>query len=277
MTGTSWVAQQSVEMIENNANRPFFLFSSWIAPHPPMNCPDNWADTYKGVEFSPLSAASNQNTKKLELTRAPMADHDADSFNDTESSIMPKFPLSIMRWEKLLKKLEEIGELDNTLIILFSDHGEMLGDQGGCFEKGVPHEESVRIPLVLRFPKAIDANTQRDDCADLLDIFPTVLDAAGIDLPADIPYIGDSLLKPANQSKRDRNAAYIECYEDSNRWISLRSKTYKFNYWYGCKTEELYDLQNDPQESNNLLLGNLTDEQNATYEAMKSQPPCHGS
>jgi hypothetical protein len=129
----------------------------------------------------------------------------------------------------------------------------------------------VRIPLVLRYPTRFAPGSRREDCADLLDLFPTVLETAGAALPTGIDYRGDSLLKPANESTRDRSEVYIECYNDAHRWIAMRGPRYKLAYWYLNGIEEFYDLAHDPGESHNLLNGALHADQQREYDRLKAR------
>ena len=149
---------------------------------------------------------------------------------------------------KILNALEEIGELDNTLIIFASDHGEMLGDHK-CFQKMLPYDSCAKIPFIVRYPEKIKKGSKRTDFADLNDILPTVLDVVGIDYPGTEKLPGGSIFK----DEKDRSYQYIEHQQSSFRWISIRDEQYKFNYYYGGGREELFDIKSDPHESMNLL------------------------
>ena len=86
---------------------------------------------------------------------------------------------------RLLSYLEKIGELDNTIIIYTSDQGFFLGEHG-WFDKRFMYEECQRMPLVIRYPKAIKSGSVSNAIAMNVDFAPTLLDFAGVDIPADI-------------------------------------------------------------------------------------------
>ncbi len=88
--------------------------------------------------------------------------------------------------------------------------------------------------------------------ADLCDLLPTILDAAGASYPGELPLPGRSLLE-AVKHNRIRDIQYVEQSSGARRWISIRDYRYKYNYYYAQGMEELFDLAEDPQERYNLL------------------------
>jgi arylsulfatase len=159
---------------------------------------------------------------------------------------------------RILNVLEEIGELDNTFIIFLSDHGELLGDYK-AYQKWLPYDSCARIPFIIRYPEKFKQGSIETEFVDLNDVLPTILEIAGIDYPDGIELPGESLLTEGVK-KKDRDYQYIEYARGSRRWISLRDKRYKYNYYYGGGFEELFDLVNDPHETCNLLEEGVTEE-----------------
>ena len=123
---------------------------------------------------------------------------------------------------RIYETLKEIGELDNTLIIFTSDHGEMLGDYG-TYQKFLPYDYSSKIPMIITYPAKIQANTKNDDFVDLNDIFPTFMDVANIKMPG-LDYPGKSVFT----NEKDRNYQYIEHQHGARRWVSMQNKEYKY-------------------------------------------------
>ncbi len=103
--------------------------------------------------------------------------------------------------------------------------------------------------MILRYPDKVKPNTVSNEFVDLNDILPTFLDAANVPYPTNRELPGASLLK----NDKDRSTQYIEHQHGARRWVSLRKGNYKYNYYYGGAREELFDLLNDPQETENLL------------------------
>ncbi len=266
--GTSWVGDRAAEMIRQNRNRPFFLWAGWIAPHPPFAVPDNLADLYKGADLPSPTPLEENPHPKLERSRH------GDDYTDPEKTrrVRELYMAAVTHVDKnigkILAALEEIGQLDNTLIIMTSDHGEMLGDDGS-WGKSLPKDPAVRVPLILRWPERVPRGAVRHDHADLMDVMPTILDACGVRYPADYDLPGESLLIPEGCGTRDRSVHYAENASGRSRWISLRGQRYKFNFWFDEGREELYDLQEDPNELRNLMQGELSAGQRAAYKRMK--------
>lgn len=151
---------------------------------------------------------------------------------------------------RILDTLEETGLVDNTIVLFTSDHGEMLGDYG-TYQKWLPYDSCARVSFILRLPAKFKAAVGPREFVDWNDILPTILDATGIEYPADYPLPGKSLLR--KEGRRDRSMQYMEYSAGNKRWISLRNDRFKYNNYYGGGREELFDLQDDPLESENLL------------------------
>ncbi len=160
---------------------------------------------------------------------------------------------------KVLETLDSIGELDNTVIIYTSDNGYFLGEHT-FNDKRIAYENSMRIPMLIRYPKLIKKNTVvKEQCLNI-DMAPTILDLAGIEIPDYMQ--GESMIKliSGDPSPEWRNSILFEYYVDDN-WpyagpnqIAVRTNQYKFvDAFLKNDIDELYDLQNDPGEMNNLI------------------------
>lgn len=156
---------------------------------------------------------------------------------------------------RVLDYLEEKGLLDNTIVIYTSDQGFYMGEHG-WFDKRFMYQESYRTPLVARFPggkhRVINQMVQNIDHA------PTFLELAGIEIPEDIQ--GDSYLPLLRGEDPEdwRKSLYYHFYEypaehSVVRHYGVSTDRYKLiHFYYGMDEWELYDLQNDPTEMNNL-------------------------
>ena len=253
--GTQWVADQGIDFIkENNGKRPFLLYLSWIAPHPPFNSVEEFAKLYEGKDI-PMPCESQTPRCELSEENAMLGDIPNDDVMRRMREIYYRLISHVDHHVgRVLQSLEDTGELDNTLIIFTTDHGELLGDNG-LYQKWLPYDACSRIPFIIRYPKGFEKGGQCEEFVDLNDIFPTLLDVAGVEYPAQFPLMGESLLRPIEEKVKNRDYQYVAYAEDKRRWCSIVSKTHKYNYFYGGGREELFDLTNDPQETCNLLYG----------------------
>ena len=161
---------------------------------------------------------------------------------------------------RVMKTLEDMGELDNTVIIYSSDNGYFMGEHG-YWDKRIAYENSMKIPMLMRYPKAIKPGTSIHDLALNIDLAPTLLDLAGVDKPSYMQ--GESLtLLFDGQSSHDnwRPAFMFEYYVDDAypyagpNMLAIRTKKYKLiDAFLEDDIDELYDMENDPGEMNNLI------------------------
>ena len=157
---------------------------------------------------------------------------------------------------RVLDYLDETGLTKNTIVVYTSDQGFYLGDHG-WFDKRFMYEESLRTPLLVRYPEHIKAGSVNRDLVLNLDFAETILDYAGVKAPADMQ--GDSL-KPllAGTTPDDwRDAIYYHYYEfpgahSVRRHYGVRTARHKLMYFYNIKEWELYDLETDPREMKNV-------------------------
>jgi arylsulfatase A-like enzyme len=158
---------------------------------------------------------------------------------------------------RLLDYLKENNLLENTLIVYTSDQGFYLGEHG-WYDKRFMYEESFRTPLIMSYPKEIEAGSVSNQLVQNIDYAPTFLDIAGVKIPDEIQ--GKSL-RPLWQKEKVndwREALYYQYFEYPHGWHSvhkhygIRTKRYKLIHFPELEVWELYDLKNDPYEMNNL-------------------------
>ncbi len=157
---------------------------------------------------------------------------------------------------RLLEFLKENGLDENTIVIYTSDQGFYLGEHG-WFDKRFMYEESLRTPLLIRYPAEIKAGQASKALVQNLDFAPTILDYAGLSIPKDMQ--GKSFRGLLNgKEHRWRDAVYYTYYEYPSihmvkRHYGIRTERYKLIHFYYDKDEwELYDLEKDPQEMQNV-------------------------
>jgi len=146
---------------------------------------------------------------------------------------------------RVLDGLEAKGYLENSLVIFCSDHGDMLGDHTMAY-KWLMYDPITHIPLIVWDNRADRPDTPPaavDNLTTLIDVGPTVLDAAGIDIPT---YLEGRSLLPVTTGEKVKPHPYVFC--EDNYQIMMRSTTHKLVYYVGQEAGELYALEEDPHE-----------------------------
>lgn len=158
---------------------------------------------------------------------------------------------------RVLDYLKEKNLLDNTLVVYTSDQGFYMGEHG-WFDKRFMYEESMRTPLIMHLPKGFNRKGDISEMVQNIDYAPTFLELAGVEVPKDIHGISLLPLLKGEKPKDWRNALYYHFYEYPaehmvKRHYGVRSERYKLIHFYNDIDEwELYDLQEDPKELNNI-------------------------
>lgn len=158
---------------------------------------------------------------------------------------------------RVLDYLKEQGLDRNTLIVYTSDQGFYMGEHG-WFDKRFMYEESFRTPLVMQLPEGYGARGDINEMVQNIDYAPTFLNMAGVEIPKDMQGVSLTPLLKGKHPKNWRKALYYHFYEYPaehavKRHYGVRDNRYKLIHFYNdIDTWELYDLENDPQEMNNI-------------------------
>ncbi|WP_143960410.1 sulfatase family protein [Litoribacter populi] len=165
---------------------------------------------------------------------------------------------------EILDYLDKNGLAENTLMVYTSDQGFYLGEHG-WFDKRFMYEESMIMPLMIRYPNQIDPGMQITQLTQNIDFAPTFLDYLGIQVPADMQ--GETFKPLLNRSSSDdwRQSLYYHYYEfpgfhSVRKHYGIRDERYKLIYFYEEDIWELFDLQNDPMEMENIYNEHGTEE-----------------
>jgi N-acetylglucosamine-6-sulfatase len=175
----------------------------------------------------------------------------------------------------ILKALKDTNQIENTIIVFTSDNGYFYGEHGLSVERRLAYEESIRIPLLIRYPKEIKPATVLNEIALNIDLAPTLLELAGVSRVREMQ--GSSLV-PLFQAKRVawRTKFLIEYNSDKvfprilqMGYKAVRNERWKYIHYLELEDmDELYDLQSDPYEMKNLIHSQQTAE---TLETMKKE------
>lgn len=158
---------------------------------------------------------------------------------------------------RILAALEQTRSLDNTLIVFTSDNGYFWGEHG-LGDKRAAYEESIRIPLLARYPRLIRPGAIAEQMVLNIDIAPTMLEAAGVAIPRAIE--GRSLVPIMQGKARNWRSSFLcECYMETQypriaSWEAVRTARWKYIRYFELQgMDELYDLSSDPGEMRNLI------------------------
>lgn len=255
---TNWCVTQSIDFLRRrDPSKPFFLWSSFVRPHSPLDPPQAYFDMYKDLELPdpPIGdwvdeAAAEEGAynptayygkiPKRRLSRARAAYYALISHLDEQIG-------------RLLNALNEYGVLRNTIVVFTSDHGELMGDHH-YFRKALPYEGSAKVPFIVNDPTGrfgFAAGAEVEQVIELRDIMPTLLDAAGAEIPASVE--GRSLLPLCGGHPvtwRDYIHGEHTFGKLSNHFATDGNEKY---IWFSQSGEEqFFDLSADPQEKVNL-------------------------
>jgi arylsulfatase len=268
--GPNWLAGRAAEWIDQNSDQPFLLTLGWIKPHPPWNIPESKKGIYADADL-PEPLEKSRDLPYPAADSVYYGDFDSsDEKRKNREAYLESVTMVDEAFGKVLTALERNGILENTVIIYTADHGEMLQDKG-FYQKTLPYDSSCRIPLVVRYPGKFKPGSVREEFVDLLDIFPTLLDIAGIRLDyspsfKEATLDGESLL--SNKSDK-RKIQFAHTCTNRYRWVMTRDERYKYIYYFAGGHEYLYDMQNDRAEKNNLI--DTPDCPQAVYAKLKTE------
>jgi arylsulfatase A-like enzyme len=150
---------------------------------------------------------------------------------------------------RMLESLQTSGQLENTMIVFTSDHGEYLGDYG-CYGKRGMHDASCRIPMIVRYPREFEPRTVCDRPVSLIDLAPTFLNIAKA--KADMPLDGCDLRKVVS-GEEEREVVFSQYNRGHNANYMAVSQEWKYIYSAAGGQEFLFDRVHDPLETRNCL------------------------
>jgi len=256
-----FIGDSAVAWIRNyQGDRPLFLQVGFTGPHEPWDPLPRHLDLYADKEMPPRVLREGELDEKPPQHRAHQRFHattghesqiDLSGADENDIAHMrrhyyAKITTVDEKLGEVLRALDERGWLDNSLLIFCSDHGELLGDHGLAY-KWLMYDPIVHVPLIIRPPGSLDQPESVTDLVSLMDIGPTILEAAGIEPPTHVE--GRSLL-PYLRNEPITPRTFVFC--EDNYQIMLRSPTHKLIYYIGQEAGDLYDLESDPHELHNL-------------------------
>lgn len=277
---TTWCFSEAIRFIGENQEKPWFFSLNCFDPHHPFDPPKEYFDRYLPIldelplpdyvpgelDHKPVFQQKDHEgayNSKGNYPYDEMTDHDHRVITAAYYAMIDQIDHEVGR---IIQYLKDIGQYENTLILFTSDHGESLGDHGIYLKGPYCYETGVHVPFIISWPGHTAAGLKRNALMELVDVAPTLLQAAGIPVPeamqgrSFLPLICD-----ASQPDQFRQSVYCEFYNaninhrDPRAYLTMafdgRFKVIKTHYADGAKLHpegELYDLQADPHEHVNL-------------------------
>lgn len=291
-TQTRWATEMAKRFICEERNGPWLVSVNPFSPHPPYDPPKEYLDRHDPAQMPPplfresdlerQSAFAGIRHQNIHA-RNPLHEEGAPEPNESMSAEYfaaqtyrppTRFNGRLMKCGyyaqievidhflgELIDCLRDSGQLDNTILVYHSDHGELLGDHGLAFKGARFFEGAVHVPMLWHWPEAIVAGFKSDALVELVDIAPTLLEAAGLAKPHYVQ--GKSLLPMMTGSAAaDFHKAHAVCdFYDSVGYSQVDDPTqatmsfdgrYKMIIYHRHGLGELFDLREDPGEFDNL-------------------------
>lgn len=257
--------------LNKNSEQPFFMAIGFARPHLPFSVPKKYWDMYNPKEFpmpeylqDPDDAPSFASKRGGEISQfKPIPENKYVYSDELTRKLIHGYYASMSYMDaqlgRIMDELERLNMLENTIIVLWGDHGWHLGDHG-YWTKHTNYEQANIIPLIMVAPDVTKPNTSTDQLVETVDIYPTLAELAGLEKP-NVPQPVDGLsMVPVlkNPGLRIRDHAYHSYPRGGHLGRAVRTDRYRLVEWRsidnpeGEKVYELYDYLKDPLETKNI-------------------------
>lgn len=273
----NWIAERTGKMLEEYKNKDdnFFLWASFLDPHPPYLVPEPWDTMYDPEKITIPSMHEGEHEKNpphFKLTQEENPDF--STYNEKDGNCCHGFTSHLQDRKSLakdiavyygmislmdkyigviLEKLDALGLSENTLVVFTTDHGHFYGHHGLNAKGAFHYEDLIKIPFIARMPGKVPAGKSSNSLQSLADLAPSFLDLCGIEVPRTM----------TGKSQKDVWTGKTESVRDSviveNRHQPTKvfHKTYidgryKITVYFEKKYGEIFDLKKDPGEIDNL-------------------------
>lgn len=246
---------------ERDQSKPFFMYMPFIAPHTPLDAPKELQEKYKDIDTNLAPARSNQTDSTRRISKIMMR----DSARPMYAAVVDAMDQAIGR---VLDTLEEEGIADNTIVLFFSDNGGAAYSYGGADNvplrggKGETFEGGIRVVALMRWPSVLARGQIFDQVMTVMDVFPTLAEAAGIERRNRFSLDGSSLWKSITRGDIHERDGYIMFASEIPIYGSFKLTAFDDEWKLVQEMEQgqlsttvtnyLFKIKEDPYEYNNL-------------------------
>lgn len=247
-------ADWAIKRLEEQHDKPFFLMVGFLRPHVPWYVPKKWFDLYEKetIELPPYKSDDLSDVPQMAkdisiLPQMPRTDWaiENDQWRNIVHAYLACISFSDHQVGRVLDALDRSPHKDNTIIVLWSDHGYHMGEKN-TFQKQSLWERSSHVPLVIA-GAGLEGQRRCDRIVSLLDLYPTLVEMC--DLPANAKNEGRSLVPLLQKPDKPWDYPAITGWQKNS--FAVQDHRYRY-IRYGDGSEELYDHQSDPNEWTNL-------------------------
>jgi iduronate 2-sulfatase len=265
------VASETIALLEQNRNRPFFIAAGFYRPHCPYIAPKKYFDMYPDLgripveEFSEMLIRQSPTASRGIVWEVPM-----DEQREAIRAYYAAISFMDAQVGRILDALERLGLAENTIVVFLSDHGYHLGDHGGLWMKQSLFERATRTPVMIAGPGVGARRGVSRRIVELVDLYPTLAELTGVSAPAALE--GRSLVPLLNDPRTEWDHAALSQARrpltavaraadvgpdtpDAGPVVgySVRTERWRYMEWDdGRLGQELYDAFSDPGELRNL-------------------------
>lgn len=245
------IATETIGLLRQAKDKPFFIAAGFYRPHVPEIAPRRYFDMYPIKSIRTAHESRQALDQVLPAARAWLPDNFGMSDDDQRRMIQAYYAsTSFMDAQvgRILRELTTLGLEKNTIVVFISDHGFLLGEHGQWM-KNILWDQATRVPMIVRVPGAAGNGHASPRTVELLDLFPTLAEAAR--LPRYAKAQGTSMM-PLLANPVDRTWTK-PAFSQIRGGRSIRTERFRYTEWSGgAKGRELYDHQRDPGEHRNL-------------------------
>ena len=263
---TTWASERCIEFIVQEREQPWMLNVNIYDPHPPFIPPKSYADQFSAEDMPGPHFKESDLEAQAKLAQCDFQDEIRTPEEHNAKLAQARYYAMIAQIDdqfgRILKTLDETGQRENTVIIFTSDHGESLGDHGLMYKGCRFYEGLVRVPLIFSWPGHFVENKKSDALVEMMDLSATLLELAGVPLPD--YFQGKSLLSilsgnsDGNDHREFVRSEYFDALDPhftggNGTYATMhRTKSHKLCVYHGKGVGELFDLEKDPWEHENL-------------------------